>query len=100
MHDSKDEKTGKCKNAEKLFRRKACYEAGHAVTFLFGGQYACCVNATDEELLSLGASAFWRKDSGFCGRGACEKCDKETQECVVYDDDNIFCCPRGYKVVE
>ena len=90
----------KCKDAEKIFRRKACFEAGHAVTFLFGGEYACCLNATDAELLSLGASAFWRKDRGFCGRGACEKCDKQTQECVVYGDEDIFCCPKGYQIME
>lgn len=86
----------KCKDAEKMFRRKLCYDAGHAVTFLTGGRYACCSNVTDIDLLMLGASAFWRKAGGFCGRGACDACSRAQLDCITYGETSIFCCSPGY----
>lgn len=85
----------KCEEVDNFKKRRQCYEAGQSVTFLAGGYYFCCYNLTHEQLVSIGASAFWTRDVGFCGRGACEVCSKK-QECVVFSDDDIFCCPKGY----
>lgn len=84
-----------CIEADDFKERKECYETGKTVTFVAGGYYFCCHNLTHEQLMSIGASAFWTREIGFCGRGACEVCSKK-QECVVFSDDDIFCCPRGY----
>ena len=83
-----------CKEVDNFKKRRECYEAGQTVTFLAGGYYFCC-NLTHEQLVSIGASAFWTREVGFCGRGSCEICSKK-QECVVFSDEDIFCCPRGY----
>ncbi|KAI1305228.1 hypothetical protein HDE_01503 [Halotydeus destructor] len=89
----------KCKEADKLARRKQCFDGGHIVTFIPGG-YLCCPNGTsDADLMTIGAAAFWRRGQGFCGRGACEKCEKPGQECVVFGDEDVFCCPSGYKPI-
>lgn len=84
-----------CREVYAIRERKSCYESGQAVTFLFGDYY-CCKNVTDEELVSYGSSAFWRMNRGFCGRGGCETCSRD-QDCVVFGGgEDVFCCPHGY----
>lgn len=68
------------------------------MTFLFGDYY-CCRNVTDADLISYGASAFWRKGRGFCGRGGCETCSQE-QDCIYFGGEDVFCCPQGYQTDE
>lgn len=87
----------KCKEAEKLVRRRNCFERGHTVAFV-PGAYLCCANINDSDLMALGSSAFWVKSRGFCGRGACELCEKTSQQCVVFDADNVFCCTKGFTI--
>lgn len=88
-----------CREAYAIKERKSCFESGDAVTFLFGDYY-CCSNVTDSDLISFGASAFWIKDRGFCGRGACENCIEDTEDCIVFGSEDVFCCPKGYQTDE
>lgn len=88
-----------CREVYKIKERKSCFESGDAVTFLFGDYY-CCSNVTDADLISFGASAFWIKDRGFCGRGACENCIEDTEDCIVFGSEDVFCCPKGYQTDE
>jgi hypothetical protein len=67
---------------------------------IFGDYYCCPAGVTDQQMLSKGASAWWRKDAGFCGRsGSCDNCN-DSQDCVFFDQElDAFCCKNGYKVV-
>lgn len=85
-----------CTYVYKLFRKRSCFDKGHAVVFSFGDYY-CCPEVSDHELLAMGASAWWRKGRGFCGRSSCDHCN-DSQDCVVFNDEDVFCCSTGYSV--
>lgn len=53
----------KCKEVDKLFRRKDCFELGYVVAFV-PGQYLCCRNTSDSDLLTIGSSPFGAKVEG------------------------------------
>ena len=89
-------KLKKCSDSKRRDHRRDCYNSGSIVTFLPGGYYCCKPELSDDDLISIGASAFWRKDFGFCGRGSCDTCSGK-QECVVFSSDDVFCCPKGYQ---
>lgn len=83
-----------CRFVYKVFRKRACFDKGRAVVYSYGDYY-CCPDVTEREMLSMGASAWWLKDHGFCGRSSCDNCNQQ-QDCVVFTDDDIFCCTHNY----
>lgn len=83
-----------CRYVYKVFRKRACFDKGHAVVYSYG-DYFCCPEVTEREMLSMGASAWWLKGHGFCGRSSCDNCNQQ-QDCVVFSDDDIFCCTHNY----